>query len=119
MATETGNGPQKLEGFKLWHGLLGGLVYWMVHLSGSMALVPLACETGLTGLLALHGLTVAMALLTGWALLHCLQFRRLSREGQVVTEAKFIARAGLWLNAISLALIIVEASPNFILNPCT
>ncbi|HWB72719.1 MAG TPA: hypothetical protein VG452_10920 [Egibacteraceae bacterium] len=117
MATKTENG-QKLEGFKLWHALLGGLTYWMTHIVGMMFLVPLACERGLPGILALHGLTVAMALLTGWAILHCLQFRRMSSEGRVVAEARFVALAGLWLNGISLALILVEGSPNFFLDPC-
>lgn len=95
-------------------GVFGGIVFWLVHLLGSAAIVPLSCEAGST--LGLHALTAITALLTVASGLESL--RILSSTTGPRPRARFVGMLGLGIAGISLFLILLEGAANVGLGPC-
>ena len=117
----------------LWFGVLGGVSAWTVHLWAGYALVEVACRTGFPGfsLLGISGVevllalvTVAMALVALAATYVAYRARRQLQEGrrgdvgQPRGQGEFMARAGLLMSGLFVAVIVVEAVPALFLREC-
>ncbi|MEZ5177328.1 MAG: hypothetical protein R2746_03340 [Acidimicrobiales bacterium] len=100
--------------------LLGaGPIVWIVHLSGSAALVPLACEHP-WATSVINAFTVACAALIGWA--GAWSARVLARhrpEGPNPDEViAVLATLALLFNVISLLVTVLEGAPVLVLDAC-
>lgn len=101
--------------------LLGGPVWWAVHLGASYWLVPRACAWQTKA--PLHLVTVAMLLLCARAWLSGVQVLRGARLADPATDPTaqrdvFIGWAGILLSIMFGAVVLYEGIPSMILDPC-
>jgi hypothetical protein len=101
--------------------VLGGPVWWGVHLGGTYWLVPRACEWGTD--LPLHALTIAMALLCGRAWLSGVQVLRGARLADPAVDRYaqrdlFIGWMGILLSIVFGFVTVFEGLPAFFLDAC-
>ena len=111
----------------MWIAWGAGIAAWIVHLVVSTSLVRLSC-TNQTWRLGLHGATAVCALATIAGIVACGRLYRRSTAGGTTADSdeadtdagrvRFIAASGALLNAISLALIVVEGAYVFIIRSC-
>ena len=107
----------------LWTGWLLGPGAWALHQTGSYAMIPTVCRTGVSWPLhALTALSLAIAL-TGAAFSYVL-LRRVERgQGSVtdpyVDRSRFLARVGAGLCIAAALGIPLEASATWFLDYCT
>lgn len=87
-----------------------GPTVWMVHLAGTSALVPAACEHDISWSINLATVLTALLCATGvpaaWGLHR--------RDGGV----GFLAWLGLVSTVASVVLILAEGTPNLVIGPC-
>ena len=119
-----------LGGILLWFAVLGGAISWTVHAIAAWSIDELACAAGrdeLAGvpLIAAVGLAVAIpavgaaaALAVSW-----LAWQRTRPDGPAgadrsVDRAHLLAIIGLWLNLLSLTIIILGGVATLVLPPC-
>lgn len=100
--------------------LLGaGPVVWMIHLCGSAALVPLACEhPWVTSVI--NAFTVVCAAVIGWAAVWSARVAARHRpEGPAPDEViSVLAILALVFNVISLLVTVLEGVPVLVLDAC-
>jgi hypothetical protein len=103
--------------------LLLGPLAWTAHLLLSYPLLPVAC--GLGGPLLLHGVTLATALPTAWALRVAWRRWRATRDdprsgttGVATGNRPFMAFSAILMNGVFLFAILLEGLPPFFLSPC-
>lgn len=107
---------------RLLLGVLGPALAWGLHLGLVYPLVLLACELGTNA--PLYVVTVATALLS-------LAFGVSSRQALVrlppparghdepmLSQARFLARTGVWSSVLFLIVILAESAPIVIEHPC-
>jgi hypothetical protein len=105
----------------LWIVALAGIGLWMVHITAVSSLVDYTCTEKGT-LWWLHAATVVTALPTvlviwlSWRLVR--QSGDPESEGTLAGNYTFVGVFGLIINGFSLALILLEGSYVFFLNPC-
>ncbi len=87
-----------------------GPAVWMLHLAGTSALVPAACEHGISW--SINVATVLTALLCATGIPAAWGLHR--HEGGV----GFVAWIALVSTVASVVLIVAEGAPNLVLGPC-
>jgi hypothetical protein len=109
----------------LWGGILIPPTAWMLHLLVAYLLVTLACLSNWSaGVLALllHGLTVALILLTvGSTLLAWRAGHAAPATGDTAAARErraFMVHVALALSALFVLLILAGDVPNFFVAPC-
>lgn len=106
----------------LWVGFLGGPAVWFAHLGVSYNLVRYVCLSGDRWLLHLAtGASVVAAAGVLW--LAWRNWRRTGRPGHTGQpgawgRSRFLALAGLLFAGYALVIIVVEAIPTVLLEPC-
>jgi hypothetical protein len=109
----------------LWFGFLGGIVAWGVQLLGNYFLVTLDCttETDLTlivDLVSLVMLVIALlALLVAWRNWQLTGTDEAYGARTVVQRGGFMARFGLFANALFAVLILFTGVTALVLPACT
>jgi TRAP-type C4-dicarboxylate transport system permease small subunit len=106
----------------LWLGMLGPPMLTLTHLQVTYALVPKICPTGNTTLLhivSLCFLVIVIALgLPSWRCLRRQAPEAGSEDPLTPERVHFMAQLGLLTVALFALLIIAQAIPPFIVNPC-
>lgn len=120
---------------RLWFGMFGGALPWLVHLVGASIIAEWGCLAGIDrqqlmgitavawGVIALSGATLAVALVATWSAYQTWQHYRGDAAGQTAeneptaldvrgTDA-FMARTGLWTSGLFVFIILVESFPIF------
>jgi len=108
-----------------WVAVLGGIVFWMVHLTAEAALVPAAChDRGVTWVM--HAVTAVTGAATAAAMGMCLKMVLDSRDtagsdenATAPSRTLFLGLFGVLTGAIPLALILMEGAYVAFLNPCS
>jgi hypothetical protein len=110
--------PSRTERFVLLVVLLGAPIAWALHLFGSHVYVPAACA-GLP-MWGLHLITVvALGTLAVSSILgYAVWTERIRPEGVYAASARQVATVGLLLAIFFLALILLQAWPNLVADPC-
>lgn len=106
----------------MWFGVLCGVGAWMVHITVLASIVQFTCNAGQAWLWASHATTVLTGGITAYAMLLCVRMVRAARAdeaaGNLVGSVKFLGLFGLITGALSLALILLEGSFVFFIDPC-
>lgn len=97
--------------FALWYAVAGGIVLWLIHLSGSAALASYACGTG--RLWTIHAASVALLIPTGIAAWLGYRFWRNDEE-----PVRFLGGMAAIVNLANILAILAEWAPVFLLDPC-
>ena len=102
--------------------IIGGPVWWGMHLGGTYWLIPRACEWGTD--LPLHALTVAMVALCGRAWLSGVQVLRGARLADVETDLQaqrdvYLGWLGILFSIFFGAVTLFEGLPAFFYDTCT
>jgi hypothetical protein len=101
----------------LSYALTGGVVWWMAHLLVTAAVVPAACAHGIVWLL--NAITVVTAAGAGTAIAAAEVIRRWQSPVAMANgRNRVLGLTGVLINAISLALIILEGVPTLFIGPC-
>ena len=105
----------------LWLVLGAGMGAWAIHIVGGTAMARLSCNDSRYRW-AEHGLTLATAAITAAALLVCVTLvRRTPGDDESSGPAgrtRFLGLVGALVNAISLALILVEGFYVLVFRGC-
>ena len=103
---------------RLGVALGAGPAGWVVHLIGSVALVPYACDTDRTW--TLHALTAATLLVAGAGLVASFGLRRAARgeADDHGDRGRFLGTLGLALGALFTFLIALEGALPLAVEPC-
>lgn len=119
-----------IGGLLLWFAVLGGAIAWAIHLFAAWSMDELACAGGhqnLSGfpLSAAVGVAVAVPGLVAAAALvaSCLALRRTGAvpagvEQRSVGRAQLLAVIGVFLNILSLSIIVLGGVATLVLAPC-
>ncbi len=106
----------------LWFGVFAGPVGWALDVGISYALVQWTCEMDHPNVLHLFSLLGLVFVAAGGAASYWCLARVPSdasnEGGGSADRSRFLAILGLALTAMSLALVIANAVPRFILSPC-
>jgi hypothetical protein len=105
----------------LWTAALGGIFFWMVHITFASGIVDFTCNKSGT-LWTLHLATLVTALLTAAGIWICYGVMRSSGDeessGSLAGNHNFVGVFGVITGAFSLALILLEGSYALFLSPC-
>lgn len=103
----------------LGYVLVAGIAAWTIHLVGASALVPAACDHGLSWTINL--LTVVTALVAASSIPVALRLRRryVGLEDEHSQVVAWLAEIGILFALINLGLILLEGAPNLVLDPCS
>ncbi|TML41700.1 MAG: hypothetical protein E6G27_06305 [Actinobacteria bacterium] len=111
--------------YPLWVAVLGGIVFWLVHLTAEAALVGPACHHRDVRWV-MHAVTAATGAATVIAMAACFRIVLRARGADggddsptVAGRTLFLGLFGLLTGAISLALIVLEGAYVVFLNPCS
>jgi hypothetical protein len=119
-----------LGGILLWFAVLGGAISWTVHAIVAWSIDELACAAGhdeLAGfpLTTAVGLAVAIpavgavaALAISWLAWRRTRLDGLAGADRSVGRTHLLATIGLWLNLLSLSMIILGGVATLVLAPC-
>jgi Co/Zn/Cd efflux system component len=106
----------------LWYGLLIGAVAWKLQLVVNYTVVPYACWNRVEFLNhAASFAMLALALSGCWVAWGSWKKAGESRDmemGGVLGRSRFMAAAGLGLNALFALMILGQWLPNLMLSPC-
>jgi hypothetical protein len=106
------------RGVLVWFALTGGIVAWILHLSGFASLVEFVHDNGYFWLFYLgNALAIGVTLLAGW--LSWLMYRAGTDEEELGTpggRTRFLGALGLVVNGINLLLIVAEGSYIFFIG---
>ena len=109
------------SGFLLWFAALAGIGAWIVHITLVSAMTRFTC-TERDVEWVLHAGTLVTAGITAAAVAMCLMAMRAADDpddaATVPGNIRFLGIFGLLTGIISLALILLEGSYIFFLNPC-
>jgi len=98
--------------FILWSGILVPPIAFLINLQVNYSLVPWVCVTGRAFTLHLAtGGTIALAACGGLA-----SWSAWRRDGE--PRSRFMAVWGLMMSAVFFVVIIAQAIPIFMLDPC-
>jgi hypothetical protein len=101
----------------LIYALWGGLTWWAVHLWTLTSLASDACRDGLTW--AMHLTTAVTALGAIAAVVAAVHLnRRVSRVAAANGRTRMLSAMAVLIDVASLALIVLEAIPAGIIDPC-
>ncbi len=118
--TTTEVDPMRLRGpLRRADAVLGGIVWWAVHLGLTYWLIPRTCTWGTTW--PLHALTILLLALIARAGLSAVQLRRAAIAAPDATGAnrdRFLGWTGLGLSIFFGAVTLIEWSPVLFIDPC-
>ena len=111
------------EVWGLWLGVLGPPLLCLAHLEVTYALVPKICPTGNIKLLRITSLCfLVLVLLSGFPSWRHARSRARADESAladpVAARIQFMSQLGLWTMALFALVIIGQAIPTFIIDPC-
>jgi hypothetical protein len=96
----------------------GGIVAWMVHLTGASVLVPAACEYGIGWTIDVLTVVTALVCVAGIAASVRIH-RRAGRTDDARADGfRILAYLSVVANGFSLVLVIAEGLMPFWLGPC-
>lgn len=107
---------------RLLLGVLGPAIAWALHIGLVYPLVLLACELGTNA--PLYVVTAATALLSlafgfsSWRALRRLPPPEQGHDEPMLSQARFLARTGVWSSVLFLVVILAESVPIVIEHPC-
>lgn len=113
-----------IEPWKLWGGLFGGPVVWFVQFQTNYSLVSWCCAHS-NKLVLLIVSVVFILLAIGSCVLAITNSRELasanvkSFETGSFAMCRFMSQVGTWTSILFILLIIGQAIPPFILDPCS
>jgi hypothetical protein len=120
MAAILGPDEEHRTSWRRLDAVLGGPVWWALHLGGMYWLVPRACTWGTS--IALHLLTLIVLGLMGRAALSGVQLHRAAEAAAsadpTATRDRFLAWTGLALTALFTFVVVAEWFPAVQLDPC-
>jgi hypothetical protein len=108
--------------FALWTGILAAPIVWLVSFEANFALVPWACL--FEAKLALYIVRIlALALAAGSGVLAWRQWSELGREqpgegAGALPRSRILALGGVLLSSLFFLVILAQAIPEVILQPC-
>ncbi len=109
-------------GFWTWYGVLVGIVAWMIHITLVASIVEFTCTAGDAWLWASHLATVVTAAATAYGMFLCVRMIKGAgadeAAGNLAGSTNFLGVFGLITGALSLALILLEGSYIFFIDPC-
>ena len=109
------------SGFRLWFATLVGIGAWIVHITMVSSMIEFSC-TKTSAEWVLHAGTVVTAGITAVGVAMCLIAIRASGDpddaGTLSGNIRFLGVFGLLTGIISLALILLEGSYIFFIDPC-
>jgi hypothetical protein len=101
----------------LWYALTGGVAWWAFHLVGLSVLEQWVCHGVPRWTLTLINVVSALGVVT--ALVASVAVRRFTTPGARVTRwPSFMGALAVLFNAISLALVVLESVPVYVLGSC-
>src|SRR3954467_1453266 len=108
---------------ELWAGVLGAPFIWLIQLQTNYALVPWVCAHGKRQVIAFSSLFFAcLATVAGIFALRGYRSQEKQRVSSIQSGQfeiiNFMARVGLLVSALFILLIILQAVPLFIIDPC-
>jgi hypothetical protein len=115
--------PVEIRPWKLWVLMLGSPVIWFVQFQTNYGLLPWCCASGATWMLLAISVILAIASasigLLSWQALRSLARPNLAsvESGQWIA-ARFMTTLGIFLSLLFFALIVAQAIPQFIFDPC-
>ena len=104
----------------MWTVVTVGIHAWLVHIVLLASLVDLMCEHPSVEWV-MHAVTVVTGLVTAAGAGYCVRMARATDDeaaGTVEGRTSFLGRFGLLVNAISLALIVLEGAYVPFIDPC-
>jgi hypothetical protein len=107
---------------RLWLGMLGGPVIWLVQFQARYSLVEWVCHSQKSFVLLL--VSGVSLLLVGFCALDTVACLRQSKappqsdEDEAIGRVRFMAELGLCTSALFALLIAAQAIPNFFISPC-
>ena len=107
---------------RLWSGILGPQLVFLLHLQAGYALAPLACRQGHS--FSLHVASVIAIVLTlGLGMLSLTGWRRSGRHwpdssASLSTRDRFLGLLGVMTTAIVVLTLIAQWIPVFLIEPC-
>lgn len=106
----------------VWVVVFAGIALWAVHIVACASLVRFACHERWARW-AMHGITAVTGLLTAGALVACWRLTAGTSGGEEdsvapMSQRRFLGLFGAGVNAISLALILLEGIYVVFLSPC-
>lgn len=117
---EAVTGDVRRGGFLTWTAVLIGIGAWTVHMLALTSLVKFVCNHhGFEWTLHVITALTAGATLAGMA--YCWGMARASDDEEspsVPARTRFLGLAGLLMNSINLALILLEGSYVLFIKPC-
>ncbi len=117
-------------GILLWFAVLGGVMSWTTHAIAAWSIDELTCASGHTHLagfplraavglaVAIPAIGAATALVLSWLAWRRTRAENLAASDQSVGRAHLLAIIGLWLNLLSLTIIILGGIATLVLPPC-
>lgn len=109
------------SGFRLWFAALAGIGAWIVHITLVSSMTEFSC-TDSSAVWVLHAGTLLTAAVTAAAVVMCVMAMRAATDEDdadtLSGNIRFLGLFGVLTGIISLALILLEGSYIFFLNPC-
>jgi hypothetical protein len=103
--------------FVVLYALWGGLAWWALHLWATTSLVGTACAHGVTWVMNL--LTVVMALGALGAVVAAVHMgRSVSPTAAANGRTRMLSVLALIIDVASVALIVLEGIPTLVISPC-
>jgi hypothetical protein len=112
--------PSTKSDFSLWVGLLGAPTIWLINLQTNYLLVLYVCKGGPHSALFISAL-IWLGLAAGIIVLSLINFKSIPEapDDDVVLHArKFLAKVSIFVSILFFLIILAQAIPNFILDPC-
>jgi hypothetical protein len=101
----------------LLYALTGGVGWWVVHLVGLASLAPAVCGGAPSWVLSLVNGVCLLGVLSALAASRAAS-RAETPAGGITGRAHFLGHIAFLFNAASLALVILEGIPVYVLHPC-
>ncbi len=112
------NAPPPLHVALLLYALTGGVVWWAAHLVGLSVTEPAVCDGlsrwVLTAINVVSVLGVLSALVASVVV-----GRAATAAGGMTGRSRFLGHVAVVFNVVTLALVVLESVPVYVLEPCS
>jgi hypothetical protein len=111
-----------MKAIRLWTGILGGPLIWLVYLEVAYALTPSACIAGhkqvLGAATAVTLLATLAPTLVAWSAWRAAGATTVTEPAHPLARNRFMALSGLGLSGLSALLVAASAIPIIVLGAC-
>jgi hypothetical protein len=109
--------PSRFEVIVLLYALSGGVLWWALHLAVLAAVTPAVCGGWPAWIFTAVNVVCAAGVVT--ALYASVVLRRLAPPAAAVTgRNRFLGVIAIIVNVASLALVVLESVPTYVLDAC-